>query len=197
MRVGGAHVRATASCRRRSPSLSRAHERRQDQRPDGRRNSPAIERRGVDFEVTGADESDLQAVARAPKVIAAARANYRPLRRPSRTRRHAAPEHDDDDDNRVGERAHGPPLAKSEIVTMLQGGHRARARRAVRREARRHLSGHARIGANNGGGRQPLARRRHHRASDGRHRLERQQQRLALRLGHDEHLGRRRRDYEA
>src|SRR5918997_2436424 len=37
-----------------------------------------IERRGVDFEMTGADESDLQSVGARPEVIEAARSNYRP-----------------------------------------------------------------------------------------------------------------------
>src|SRR5215218_1963285 len=37
-----------------------------------------IERRGVDFEVSASDESDLQSVGARPEIIEAARANYRP-----------------------------------------------------------------------------------------------------------------------
>src|ERR687890_208840 len=37
-----------------------------------------IERRGVDFQMTAADESDLQSVGARPEIIAAARSNYRP-----------------------------------------------------------------------------------------------------------------------
>src|SRR5215212_9383244 len=37
-----------------------------------------IQRRGVDFEVTASDESDLQSVGARPEIIEAARANYRP-----------------------------------------------------------------------------------------------------------------------
>src|SRR5918992_1426837 len=37
-----------------------------------------IERRGVDFEMTASDESDLQSVGARPEVIEAARSNYRP-----------------------------------------------------------------------------------------------------------------------
>src|SRR5215212_9770043 len=37
-----------------------------------------IERRGVDFEVTSAEESELQGVGARPEIIDAARSNYRP-----------------------------------------------------------------------------------------------------------------------
>src|SRR5215208_8229033 len=37
-----------------------------------------IERRGVDFELTASDESDLQSVGARPEIIEAARSNYRP-----------------------------------------------------------------------------------------------------------------------
>src|SRR5215218_5162264 len=42
-----------------------------------------IERRGVDFELAAADESDLNAVGARPEVIEAARANYRPAAAPA------------------------------------------------------------------------------------------------------------------
>src|SRR5215208_7226713 len=37
-----------------------------------------IQRRGVDFEMTASDESDLQSVGARPEIIEAARSNYRP-----------------------------------------------------------------------------------------------------------------------
>ncbi|MCA1619411.1 MAG: hypothetical protein LC795_08910 [Acidobacteria bacterium] len=81
-----------------------------------------INRRGVDFEMTASDESDLQSVGARPEIIAAARSNYRPVvvaAAPPRT--NTAPP-------RVNTAApaagvpDGPPLSKAEIVTMLQGG---------------------------------------------------------------------------
>jgi hypothetical protein len=80
-----------------------------------------IERRGVDFEVTGADESDLQSVGARPEVIAAARANYRPA---SAAVAHttSTPRATSTPNNSSGNVPDGPPLSKSEIVTMLQGG---------------------------------------------------------------------------
>ncbi|MBV8857305.1 MAG: hypothetical protein JOZ02_10270 [Acidobacteria bacterium] len=80
-----------------------------------------IQRRGVDFEMTASDESDLQSVGARPEVIEAARNNYRPavvatarptpVNVPPRTNT-TAPANVPD----------GPPLSKAEIVTMLQGG---------------------------------------------------------------------------
>lgn len=80
-----------------------------------------IERRGVDFEMSAADESDLQSVGARPEVIAAARSNYRPAvaARPAatpgtpRVSNTTAPSANIPD---------GEPLSKAEIVTMLQGG---------------------------------------------------------------------------
>jgi len=81
-----------------------------------------IERRGVDFEMTAADESDLQAVGARPEIIAAARSNYRPSAAapsagmsPPRTNTTA-------NTTTAANVPDGPPLSKSEIVTMLQGG---------------------------------------------------------------------------
>src|SRR5215210_2519060 len=63
-----------------------------------------IERRGVDFEMSAADESELQSVGARPEVIEAARSN------PPRT-------------NTTGANVPaGAPLSKGEIVTMLQAG---------------------------------------------------------------------------
>ena len=80
-----------------------------------------IERRGVDFEMTASDEADLQSVGARPEVIEAACNNYRPgtvaatrptpANVPPRTNTTGAANVPD-----------GPPLSKSEIVTMPQGG---------------------------------------------------------------------------
>ncbi|MET0647707.1 MAG: hypothetical protein ABW208_13915 [Pyrinomonadaceae bacterium] len=81
-----------------------------------------IERRGVDFELTAADESDLQSVGARPEIIEAARSNYRPAvaaARPASTT--TAPPRVNNSAPAANVPA-GPPLSKSEIVTMLQGG---------------------------------------------------------------------------
>ena len=83
-----------------------------------------IERRGVDFEMTAADESDLQSVGARPEVVEAARSNYRPAAAVAA----APPPRVTTAPPRVNTSApaanvpDGPPLSKSEIVTMLQGG---------------------------------------------------------------------------
>jgi hypothetical protein len=80
-----------------------------------------IQRRGVDFELTASDASDLQSVGARPEIIEAARANYRPAATPARVTTTTAPPRT----NTTGPAANvpdGPPLSKSEIVTMLQGG---------------------------------------------------------------------------
>jgi hypothetical protein len=80
-----------------------------------------IERRGVDFEMTPDAESDLRSVGARPEVIDAARSNYHApatvpavaSRTPART---SAPP-----PSNFNVPA-GPPLSKSEIITMLQAG---------------------------------------------------------------------------
>jgi hypothetical protein len=82
-----------------------------------------IERRGVDFEMSASDESDLQSVGARPEIIEAARSNYRPavaVTTPRPTPVNVTPR-----PNTTAPSANvpdGPPLTKSEIVTMLQGG---------------------------------------------------------------------------
>jgi hypothetical protein len=80
-----------------------------------------IERRGVDFEMTGADESELQSVGARPEVIEAARSNYRPAAS-AVTHTTATPRTNTTPPTASGNVPDGPPLSKSEIVTMLQGG---------------------------------------------------------------------------
>jgi hypothetical protein len=83
-----------------------------------------IERRGVDFQMSASDESDLQSVGARPEIIEAARSNYRPAvaaARPTPATNTTGPPRT----NTTGPPSNvpdGPPLSKSEIVTMLQGG---------------------------------------------------------------------------
>ncbi len=80
-----------------------------------------IQRRGVDFEMSASDESDLQSVGARPEIIEAARNNYRPAVVAARPTPVNVPPRT----NTSGPAANvpdGPPLSKSEIVTMLQGG---------------------------------------------------------------------------
>ncbi|HEX8500416.1 MAG TPA: hypothetical protein VF659_07500 [Pyrinomonadaceae bacterium] len=83
-----------------------------------------IERRGVDFEMTASDESDLQGVGARPEVIDAARANYRPAATAAATPRVTAtpPRSTSTSTAPAANVPDGPPLSKAEIVTMLQGG---------------------------------------------------------------------------
>jgi hypothetical protein len=82
-----------------------------------------IERRGVDFEMSSSDESDLQGVGARPEIIEAARSNYRPAvaaAAPPRTT--TAPPRTTTTTGTAANVPAGPPLSKAEIVTMLQGG---------------------------------------------------------------------------
>jgi hypothetical protein len=82
-----------------------------------------IQRRGVDFEMTDADESDLRAVGARPEIIEAARSSYHPTAATPAVVRNTTPARTSN--NMGGANANvpdGPPLSKSEIVTMLQGG---------------------------------------------------------------------------
>ncbi|HEX8149088.1 MAG TPA: hypothetical protein VF591_18035, partial [Pyrinomonadaceae bacterium] len=81
-----------------------------------------IERRGVDFEMSGADESDLQSVGARPEIIEAARSNYRPAAAPARPATTATAPPRVNSTQPAANVPDGPPLSKSEIVTMLQGG---------------------------------------------------------------------------
>src|SRR5215212_11964647 len=82
-----------------------------------------IQRRGVDFEVTASDESDLQSVGARPEIIEAARANYRPAVAVARpTPANVPPRSNTSTSGPAANVPNGPPLSKSEIVTMLQGG---------------------------------------------------------------------------
>ncbi|HWW76508.1 MAG TPA: hypothetical protein VNZ44_14015, partial [Pyrinomonadaceae bacterium] len=81
-----------------------------------------IERRGVDFEMTASDESDLQSVGARPEVIAAARANYRPATAAGTNVGTPPPRTNTLPPSTSANVPDGPPLSKSEIVTMLQGG---------------------------------------------------------------------------
>jgi hypothetical protein len=83
-----------------------------------------IQRRGVDFEMTASDESDLRGVGARPEIIEAARASYHPAATPA-VAHNTAPARPSNTSNTGPAMANvpdGPPLSKSEIVTMLQGG---------------------------------------------------------------------------
>ncbi|MDT7806960.1 MAG: hypothetical protein QOJ70_773 [Acidobacteriota bacterium] len=82
-----------------------------------------VERRGVDFEMTASDESDLRAVGARPEVIEAARASYHPSVAASAvTHVNTTPPRSSSTPPSYSNVPDGPPLSKSEIVTMLQGG---------------------------------------------------------------------------
>jgi hypothetical protein len=85
-----------------------------------------IERRGVDFEMSASDESDLQGVGARPEIIAAARSNYRATSAaaaaPARVNTAPARPSNPSTTPAAANVPAGPPLSKGEIVTMLQGG---------------------------------------------------------------------------
>ena len=80
-----------------------------------------IERRGVDFEMTADAESELQSVGARPEIIEAARSTYRPAAAVVRTDTPARPANTTNATTNANV-PDGPPLSKSEVVTMLQGG---------------------------------------------------------------------------
>ncbi len=74
-----------------------------------------INERGVDFQMTTQIESEFRSAGARPEVIQAMRSNYRAST--------AQPPHDTRPNNRPSNNVPaGPPLSKSEIITMLQGG---------------------------------------------------------------------------
>src|SRR5215204_1779426 len=81
-----------------------------------------IERRGVDFEMSAFDESDLQSVGARPEIIEAARSNYRPAVAAARPTPAYVPPRTNTPSTPAANVPDGAPLSKSEIVTMLQGG---------------------------------------------------------------------------
>ncbi|HST54244.1 MAG TPA: hypothetical protein VLJ61_19715 [Pyrinomonadaceae bacterium] len=81
-----------------------------------------IERRGVDFEMTPDAASELQSVGARPEIIEAARSNYRPASTPAVAHNNDTPVRPTNTTPSNASVPDGPPLSKSEIVTMLQGG---------------------------------------------------------------------------
>ena len=83
-----------------------------------------IQRRGVDFEMSASDESDLQSVGARPEIIEAARSNYRaPVDTTAATTTPSRPSNTQPPRSNAGPPVPaGPPLSKNEIITMLQGG---------------------------------------------------------------------------
>ncbi|HZS44582.1 MAG TPA: PDZ domain-containing protein [Blastocatellia bacterium] len=76
-----------------------------------------IEKRGVSFQMTAADEQDLRAAGATDEIIAAARANYRPAG--AMTTNSSTNNNNSKPPSNVPP---GPPLGKSEVVTLLQSG---------------------------------------------------------------------------
>jgi hypothetical protein len=81
-----------------------------------------IERRGVDFQLSASDESDLQGVGARPEIIEAARSNYRPAVAATTPPRTNTTPPRTNTTTTAANVPDGPPLSKAEIVTMLQGG---------------------------------------------------------------------------
>jgi len=84
-----------------------------------------VQRRGVTFEMTPDAEAELRAVGARPEVIEAARSNYRPAAEPAtqpRVTTATTPRPSHTTSAPAAGVPDGPPLSKSEVVTMLQGG---------------------------------------------------------------------------
>jgi|GEM_PF-765013 len=74
-----------------------------------------IESRGVSFQMTAADEQDFRAAGARAELIGAIKANYRSAVAPN-----AVP--NSSTNKNTGNLPAGPPLAKTDVVSMLQGG---------------------------------------------------------------------------
>jgi hypothetical protein len=72
-----------------------------------------VERRGVDFKMVAADESEIRAAGGRPELIEAVRANYRPLTTSTKG---------SSSSKAIFNVPPGPPLSKNEVITMLQSG---------------------------------------------------------------------------
>lgn len=86
-----------------------------------------IQQRGVDFELTSGDEADFRRAGARPEIISAARENYRPavaVNAPTRppASNNNTPPVNNANTARLANVPDGPPLARNEIVTLLQSG---------------------------------------------------------------------------
>ena len=84
-----------------------------------------IQQRGVDFQLTPADEAELTRAGARPEIISAARENYRPAvaaAAPSRPPATNTSPGSSANTARPANIPDGPPLAKNEIITLLQNG---------------------------------------------------------------------------
>lgn len=85
-----------------------------------------IQQRGVDFQLTPADEAELTRAGARPEIISAARDNYRPpvaAAAPSRPPAASTPPGNGGNTARPAANVpDGPPLGKNEIITLLQNG---------------------------------------------------------------------------
>ena len=83
----------------------------------------AIQQRGVDFKMTSDVESQFRAAGARPEVIDAIRANYRGASSPPPNNSSSNPPANPSGNSRTNSSVPpGPPLAKNEIVTLLQSG---------------------------------------------------------------------------
>jgi hypothetical protein len=78
-----------------------------------------VEQRGVGFQLTSAVEAEFRAAGARPELIEAMRANYRAAAQPPASTTASRPASSSTPANSVPA---GPPLSKSEILTLLQGG---------------------------------------------------------------------------
>jgi len=85
-----------------------------------------IQQRGVDFELTSDDEADFRRAGARPEIISTARENYRPaavaVAAPTRPPATNASPGNNPKTPRPANVPDGPPLAKNEIITLLQSG---------------------------------------------------------------------------
>lgn len=85
-----------------------------------------IQQRGVDFELTSGDEAEFQRAGARPEIITAARENYRQVAAVNAPTRPPATNNSSPGNNansaRLANVPNGPPLARNEIITLLQSG---------------------------------------------------------------------------
>jgi hypothetical protein len=80
-----------------------------------------INQRGVNFQMTGQDEGEFRAAGARPELIVAVKSNYRPEAAGPTTATPSRPGATSPGRSTAGVPA-GPPLAKNEIITLLQSG---------------------------------------------------------------------------
>ena len=82
----------------------------------------AIEQRGVDFQINAEVEAEFKQAGARPELLNAMRRSYRPKTPPPSTTANDSTKSNLNTANAVGAIPAGPPLSKTEIVTLLQSG---------------------------------------------------------------------------